>query len=138
MTIVSYGHDFPYITDTRGNRFPALLLGIQVPQSDETVDLDAYLDTGASTSLFDGSLLRAIGVDLWTGEPSRYEGTSGTIVEARVHPVELVHDTLGVFRLRVGFSLGTIKRNLLGRDFFDLTQIGFREREQKFFVEPTP
>ena len=31
-----------------------------------------------------------------------------------------------------------IKRNLLGRDFFNLLQIGFRERRQVFYVSLEP
>jgi hypothetical protein len=38
----------------------------------------------------------------------------------------------------VGFSSGEIHRNLLGRDFFNLAQIGFRERHLTFFITPSP
>jgi len=41
-------------------------------------------------------------------------------------------------RLEVGFSSVTIKHNLLGRDFFSLLQIGFRERRQTIYVSLEP
>jgi hypothetical protein len=34
--------------------------------------------------------------------------------------------------------LDDIQRNLLGRDFFDLVQVGFRENHSEFYVEPSP
>lgn len=35
------------------------------------------------------------------------------------------------------FSMADIQRNLLGRDFFDRIQVGFRESHSQFFIEPT-
>ena len=40
--------------------------------------------------------------------------------------------------LDIGFSTVPLRRNLLGRDFFNLVQIGFRERQQVFYVRGEP
>ena len=42
-----------------------------------------------------------------------------------------MHDSLGVNELMIAFSETRLTRNLLGRDFFNLFQIGFRERRSK-------
>jgi hypothetical protein len=49
-----------------------------------------------------------------------------------------MHPDLGSFTLEVGFSSTDIHRNLLGRDFFNLAQIGFRERFLTLYVTPAP
>ena len=51
-------------------------------------------------------------------------------MEACLHAVRLSHPELGCFDLEIGFSPFPLRRNLLGRDFFNLVQIGFRERQQ--------
>jgi len=42
------------------------------------------------------------------------------------------------YALEIGFSENPIRRNLLGRGFFNLIQIGFRERYLTFYMTPTP
>jgi hypothetical protein len=103
------------------------------------MDTDGYLDSGCEFSLFDGAICRIIGINnLLDGERRIYEASNGAEVDARVHTVKLSHPGLGEFDLRIGFSLTEIRRNLLGRDFFNLTQIGFRERRLMFYMNPTP
>jgi len=103
------------------------------------VTTDACLDSGTSQSLFDGELLAGIGVALFNGPERRYSSTvSGSGMTARVHRVRLEHAQLGTFALDVGFSTVPISRNLLGRDFFELVQLGFRESHKSVFIEPNP
>lgn len=102
------------------------------------VDVEAVLDTGAGRSLFDGRLATAIGLDLLAGTRTPYQPTSGPGIDGYLHPVRLLHDDLGEFDMQIGFSHGPIKRNLLGRDFFEHIQIGFRESRTSFFVTPQP
>ena len=63
---------------------------------------------------------------------------AGGVLPATLHAVQLSHADLGTFELEVAFSTTEIRRNLLGRDFFDLVQIGFREHHLAFFITPTP
>jgi aspartyl protease len=138
VVLVTYPYEFtyPYIGT---EHFPVLQFRVgSLQPGGEQVDVDAYLDTGAEQSLFEGWIARSVGLELLAGRPRRYRSTAGHAVEARLHYVRLWHPELGDFELEVGFSLSEITRNLLGRDFFDLVQIGFREHQLKFFVNPTP
>ena len=45
---------------------------------------------------------------------------------------------LGRFTLDAAISTVPIRRNLLGRDFFQHIQLGLREYHQSFFIAPTP
>jgi hypothetical protein len=65
------------------------------------------------------------------------ENTSGSSIEARLHTVHVHHEKLGDFELEVGFSLGDIQRELLGRDFFNLAQVGFHEKQLAYYLTPT-
>ncbi len=137
--LVSYDHEFSYPYDDRGERRPILQILLANPgDTSLAVEVDASIDSGAGKSLFDGALLPAIGLQLLDGQRQLYSSTGGFQLWARLHQVIISHPDLGSFPLKVGFSEVTIWRNLLGRDFFALTQIGFRERHSAFFVTPTP
>ena len=133
---VTYTHDFQYVEAGGDHHLPGLLLSVQAPDG-QAIEVDAFLDSGASHSLFNGEILPAIGLDVMAGPVKPYQGVMGPPLEARLHHVRLIHEQLGDFDLEVGFSTVRIARNLLGRDFFDRIQIGFREHHLMFFVEPT-
>lgn len=139
MVAVNYEYQFGYPSDLRGRRFPRLTLRMTSPRDSElSLDVDAYLDSGAERSLFDGSIARALGVDLLRGETITYASTAGVGLHAVLHKVHLHHEDLGRFNLEVVFSTVPISRNLLGRDFFDHVQIGFREHHSSFLITATP
>jgi hypothetical protein len=137
---VQYEHEFPYPYDEDGRRYPRLTVRVlnAANPTRGAIDVDAYLDSGAERSLFDGAIGRVIGIDLLSGEQKRYESTIGSSIPATLHAVRLEHLDVGAFELTVGFSSSRIKRNLLGRDFFNLAQIGFREHHLAFFITPRP
>ena len=139
MVTVSYAYQFGYIRDLQGEPHPGFPLRIANPHHpDQAVDVNAYLDSGAQRSLFQGWILKSIGLDLLDGPPKLYKSVLGFTIEGRLHLVRLSLPDLGDFAIEIGFSTGEISRNLLGRDFFDLVQIGFRERYLSFYVTPTP
>lgn len=139
MWTASYEYRMEYGHDREGRRFPTLTFRMLTPvDSSSIVDVEAYLDCGAERSLFDGRIGGLLGIDLLSGQPLRYESATGSGLSANIHPVRLVHAELGTFDLRAGFTTGELRRNLLGRDFFNLVQIGFRENQLAFFVTPTP
>ncbi len=139
MVEVSYTHQFDYAYASEERRFPGLVVRLANPQPPEQgIDVDAFLDSGCERSLFDGRHASALGLDLLAGRIKRYAPTSGPSIEARLHEVLLIHPNLGRFQLEVGLSTNNIARNLLGRDFFNLIQVGFRERHLEFYIEPTP
>ncbi len=139
MPTVSYDLELDYAHDRDGKRFPRLAFRLANPGvSTRTLDVLAYLDSGSERSLFNGWLGTALGIDILTGRRIRYESAAGGHVSATIHPVRLVHDDLGTFDLEIGFTTSEIQRNLLGRDFFNLAQIGFRENHLCFYVTPAP
>jgi len=139
MLEIAYDHQFEYAHDLDGERYPRLDLQIaKVTEPELSIDINAHLDSGATRSLFSGRIGVALGIDILTGPRVVFQATTGGILTARFHPVRLAHPDLGSFDLEVGFSTTNIRRNLLGRDFFDLAQIGFRERHLTFYVTSAP
>jgi hypothetical protein len=139
LVTVSYEYRFEYTHDPDGRRFPRLEVRVASPEKPaEAVDVWAYLDSGAERSLFNGWIGAALGIDILDGPTLVYETGSGAPLSATLHPVRLFHPDLGDFDLEVGMSSSEIPRNLLGRDFFDLVQIGFREHHLAFYLTPSP
>lgn len=97
-----------------------------------------YLDCGAERSLFSGTLAAPLGIDLLQGRRIAYFSAGGMRMDAFLHAVQIQHPELGQFDLEVGFSSVSLARNLLGRDFFNLVQLGFREHHLVFYVTPEP
>ena len=109
LPVVTYEHQFEYAHDPDGERYPRLSCQIaKAAEPEITVDVDAHLDSGAGRSLFSGLIGTALDIDV------------------------------GSFDFELGFSSTDIHRNLLGRDFFNLAQIGFREHHLTFYVTPAP
>ncbi len=139
MTTVSYAHELDYGYDEDGARRPLLKCRLaNVADPSLIVDVEAVLDSGAERSLVDGRIGVALGLDVIGGKRLTFETMAGSILAATLHTVQVSHLLLGTFKLEIAFSTGEIRRNLLGRDFFDLVQIGFREHHLKLFVTPTP
>lgn len=139
MITVSYEHRFEYAHDADGGRFPRLEIRVAHPKNeDAALDVWAYRDSGAERTLFNGWIGSALGIDLLDGRELVYQTGSGGHLTARVHPLHLFHPDLGDFELEVGLSSSDIPRNLLGRDFFDRVQIGFREHQLAFFITARP
>jgi len=135
MITVSYEHYFEYAYDKNGKRFPRLGFRLShLAHPEKAMDVDAYVDNGSERSLFNGWIGAALGIDILDGSRVMYESAAGSSLIATIHPVRLVHEELGTFELEVGFSTSEISRNLLGRDFFDFAQIGFREHHLCFFI----
>ena len=137
MPTIHYSHQLAYSYDEDGNLLPRLALAVsKPPRSGNVIDVDAYLDSGAERTLFSGWVAKTLGLDILAGTQIGYETTMGTVLTATMHHVRLSHAELGEFELEVGFTSVDIKRNLLGRDFFNLVQVGFRERYQVFYASP--
>lgn len=136
---VTYDTAFAYEYDERGDPFPMLQVEVSNPANpSQVVTIDAYLDSGAFQSIFDGQLATMIGLDLLDGQVRTYVSTTGAGIGARVHRLILAHPHIGRFALDAGLSDKPIRRNLLGRDFFAFLQIGFRERQSAFYIARHP
>ena len=139
MDEVLYQHRLEYSYDRDGKRFPRLSFRISTSEDPtRAMDVDAYLDSGSERSLFNGWIATGLGLDPFGGTSLRMASATGSSVTAAIHPVTLLHDELGMFNLEVGFTPLELKRNLLGRDFFSLVQVGFREHHLCFYVTPEP
>jgi len=139
VIVVEYVHELPYSHDASGRQYPRLTVRISNPGAPEqAIDIDAYLDSGAERSLFDGRMGVAIGLDLMAGSELSFDGTSGGHVTARLHNVQLSHPILGTVVIELAFSTGHLVRNLIGRDFFALCQIGFRESRGQLLITAVP
>ena len=136
MEVVQYTHQLAYPLDSQGKPFPILQLRIFNPaDSEQGLDIEGYLDSGAEYSLFNGWMATAIGLDLLSGNERKYGPVVGPTIIGRVHRIRLSHPTVGNFDLHVGFSTQEIHREILGRDFFNLVQIGFRERYLSYYIK---
>jgi hypothetical protein len=141
MIETRYSYAIPYLYDAgSGKRYPGLQVRISVPLGgNSAVDLNAHLDSGAEFSVFNGEILvPGLGLDLLLGKAIRCESALGVSIEARMHPILISHSVLGEFTLPVAVTTVNIRRNLLGRDFFNLIQAGFREWHETPFVTPLP
>jgi hypothetical protein len=135
MVTVEYEHEFDYLYGEDGGAFPRLIFRIHADgRPDPSVDIDTYLDSGAERSLFDGTIARALEIDLFAGERLPFSSTAGPGISAVVHGVRLHHESLGEFELDIAFSTAPIARNLLGRDLFNRVEIGFQERLHRFLI----
>ena len=138
METVVYQLRVPYLLRVNGKSFPGLVVDLENPSDVASfVEIRAELDSGAEYSLFEGRLARLIGLDLFDGEPFEFGLVNGVSLDARILPVVIRHDKLGRFNLRVRFSTSPLRRNILGRDFFDLLQVGFDEHHSEVYLTPT-
>ncbi len=145
MVRAEYLHEIPYTVDERtGRRFPRLLVRLVNPQDEKhAFDTDAFVDTGTEKSVFGSYCAVAIGLSGSDGSPYSWSTSAGGSFSGRLHPVRLLLHDIGEFDLELGFKeeggiRDDLRRNLLGRDFLDQIQIGFREHHQVFFIPPTP
>ena len=139
MDTVSYSHRFNYPRDPQGNSFPILQLRIlNLSNPTNGLDIDAYLDSGAEYSFLNGWIAHVLGLDLLSGSLRRYGPLVGPAIDGRVHRVRLSHPGLGQFDMDIGFSTVDIRREILGRDFFNLAQIGFRENHLTYYITAAP
>lgn len=140
-TSVDFAYSFPYLIDQfSGKSFPGLQFDVSLPGTSHlTAYVRAHLDTGAELSLFDGALVVPIlGIDLMAGREVRLDSAGAFALSARIHRLELSHPDLGRFTLDAAISTVPIRRNLLGRDFFQHLQIGFREFHHTFLISAAP
>lgn len=139
MVAVDFSFEAPYLTSISGKSFPGLIVTLENAYDPSTpIEVRASLDSGAEYSLFDGQTAQAIGLDLISGAPFTFVTTGGATIDARILPVVVRHSDLAAFKMDLRFSTGKIRRDILGRDFFNLVQVGFRERHLRVYLSATP
>ena len=140
VTTVEYTHQFAYAHTEKEGVCPVITVSMCPPEllPDDGIEVDAFLDSGTSTSLFNGSFLRGFDIDVINDRSKTFTSTAGVPLAAYLHRVKIMLPSLGTFDLDIGFSIDPIRRNLLGRDFFNLVQIGFRENQLQYYLKATP
>ena len=135
MVTIAYQIAVSYLRRASGSLYPALFVELQnLSNPAKSIQIAAELDSGAEYSLFEGKLAIAIGLDLFGGKPFAFELNNGVALDARILPVAISHDDLGRLNLDARFSTGPLRRNILGRDFFDLLQVGFDEHHSEVYL----
>jgi len=138
VVTVIYQYECNY-RDLGSGGVPVLALSVSLPDNPQlAIDVDAHLDSGAERSLFNGFIIPSLGRELLTANWKSFSPTAGDGIVGYLHRVRLDVPDIGNFELEVGFSDRQIRRNLLGRDFFNLIQIGFRETQLQYFLNTTP
>jgi hypothetical protein len=135
LTTVVYQFRIPYLRRLDGSPFPGLVVELQNAFTGaKTLEINAELDSGAEYSLFQGQWALAIGLDLFGGTPFALGLANGSSLDSRILPVVITHGELGRFNFHARFSTGPLRRNILGRDFFDLLQVGFDEHHSEVYL----
>ena len=125
-------YEYPYLK-LRERFFP--IIPIKLVSNDIIVDTLAYLDSGASVSLFRSDIANQMNIDIEDGEKIHLEGISGKIA-VYVHRLKIMIADIE-FILKVGFSEEYVASfNPLGRDnFFAKFIVTFDEIKRKIILE---
>jgi hypothetical protein len=123
---------------TRRHDYASRVEGIFVPvvpiRGNETIELTASIDTGASFCLFSREYARALNINIETGEPRTFS-TANSKLEAFGHVVIIRVLGIDAEALVFFFADENINKNVLGRrGWLDRLRFGLLEYEQKLFV----
>ena len=128
---------FPYLNDLSGRAAPIVYL--QVWTGNRWVYLQAYVDSGASWSIFHADVAQLLGIKL-AKSPRRYMALgNGSVIPIYLHRIR-VRFAGQEFSVPAGFSDALhVGFNLLGRSgFFDRFVMSFNDRTKTLTVVPSP
>ena len=125
---------FPYARYRR-NFYP--IIKIQAKGPNGIIETEAYVDTGASVSIFLTTIAYDLGIDYTKGKLFYSMVGDGGFIPVYLHtiPIKIGHVT---FRARIGFSANlSADFNLLGqKDIFDRFVITFDKRGKTISFRP--
>ena len=113
-----------------GEFYPIIKIKLKGPQG--IFDAEAYVDSGASTSIFMAEFASVLGIDYTRGQVSYTMVGDGSFIPFYVHRVPLQIGNVWV-KAAIGFSsrLGA-EFNLLGqKDIFDRFKVTFDKRNKR-------
>lgn len=122
---------FPYI-----DQEPIIFLGIQT-KFNKWLRVQAYVDSGASISVFGADIAKYLGLNLTTGTPEYLIIGDGSKMKVYIHKIKVKFlDSL--FEAKISFSDNFgISTNLLGqRSFFDNFTFCFQTWSHRLEVFP--
>ncbi len=124
---------FPYQL-FRGAYYP--IIPVTIFKKGKCVNTSAIVDSGASISIFSGSIGRLIGLNIEAGKKRVFQGASSKL-GGYVHEVKMtIADKEVVCKAAFSDELGT-SFNLIGREsVFDKFIISFNEKRREIDIEP--
>ena len=127
--------DFPYLKDAQGRFAPIVYL--QVWTGDRWLYLQAYVDSGASWSVFHLDVAQLVGIKLNKAQRRYVSLGNGSVIPIYLHHIK-VRFAGQEFSVPAGFSDALrVGFNLLGRTgFFDRFLMTFNERARVLIVTP--
>ena len=127
--------EFPYLTDAQGRYAP--LVYLQVWTGNRWLYLQAYVDSGASWSVFHEDVAQLLGLKLNRARRRAIALGNGNVLPIYLHPIR-VRFAGQEFTVPAGFSNALQTGfNLLGRaGFFDRFLMCFNDRARRLIVTP--
>ena len=127
--------EFPYLKDATGHHAPIVYL--QAWTGNRWLYLQAYVDSGASWSIFHADVAQLLGLKPSRGRRLAMAMGNGHTISVMMHRVR-VRFAGGEFTVPGGFSEAlTVGFNLLGRaGFFDRFIMCFNDRTKLLSVSP--
>ncbi len=127
--------EFAYLKDGHGRFAP--LVYLQVWTGNRWLYLQAYVDSGASWSVFHLDVAQLVGVSLKRAKRRTVSLGNGATLPIYLHPIK-VRFAGQAFTVPAGFSDAlTVGFNLIGRaGFFDRFQMSFNDRKRVLTVTP--
>ncbi len=115
----------------------APIIPIRLRSKNDWITFDAYVDSGATYSIFKAEIAEILGIELDSGEKLLVTVGDGSLITIYLHKVEI---EIGgeTFSATIGFSkqLG-IGFNILGRkDIFEKFVVCFNDKEKYLELSP--
>jgi hypothetical protein len=128
---LDFAHVHSYSSSAEGVALP-----IALRSGPETVDLLAYIDTGASNCLFEREYGEMLLLNVEAGQPKTFWTATGP-VDTFGHVVSLEVFDLELESMVYFFADERINRNLLGRmGWLDRVRLGLVEYEHQIYLAP--
>lgn len=121
--------EFPYLRVRPQNYAP--IVPIEIYGNQRWIGFEAYIDTGASFTIFHSDRAEILGINYISGEEIHVTVGDGGLIPVYLHKLS-VRFSKKEFKATIGFSkqLG-VGFNLMGRkDFFSLFQICFNDKDK--------
>jgi len=129
MARIEFSHIHSYKTTQEG-----IPLAVVLKSGDETVDLLAHIDTGASSCLFACEQGEMLSLDIEAGEPKVFQTATGRL-HTFGHVVTLETFGIGFESMVYFFADERINKNLLGRvGWLDRLRFGLIEHDQLLYL----
>jgi hypothetical protein len=128
----------PATNNPREPWFPLPLIKVRLSCNEKTIQVNALIDSGASSSLFHSSIADVLGIDLKAGIPKEFTGITGKTIEAYFHLIGFqIVGMNSPIEIGVAFTESPGVGALLGQtDFFQHYKVTFERYNQRIEISP--